>query len=140
MTPLALHEALTPTALLTVLTDMGTEQAFRDNKCLQPRARFITPKGGKRSFLRLWIRGMKETKAYPCLDELGIRDEMCTLFNKVSESRCPYRFTMLERNQKLDRASMKGRHSRCTGHHCSIHLPSVTTLRVSQWSSVDSSH
>ncbi len=134
MTPLALHEALTPTALLTVLTDMGTEQAFKDSKCLQPRAEFITPKGGKRSFLRLWIRGMKETKAYPCLDELGIRDKMCTLFNKVSESRCPYRFTMLERNEKLDRAVV----ALVIFVQSTCHM--VTTMRVSQWSSVDSSH
>ena len=37
-------------------------------------------------FLRLGIRGLKNESRYPCLDDLRIRDKICTLFQEVTRS------------------------------------------------------
>ena len=74
---------LTRAALVTVIADLGTKQAFAASRSLGPRAEIARYMGGKRSFVRLWIRGIEDPRAYPCFDALGVREKMSKLFQTV---------------------------------------------------------
>ncbi|SNX83464.1 uncharacterized protein MEPE_02171 [Melanopsichium pennsylvanicum] len=77
---------LTKFGLLTVLADLGTEQAFQDTR-LQTRAETITTRGKGHQLSRLWIRGLSDVKAYPCLDDLEIREQLLALRDGFADIR-----------------------------------------------------
>ncbi|SPO30554.1 uncharacterized protein UTRI_06484 [Ustilago trichophora] len=81
-----LRQPLTRASLVTVIADLGTEQAFSDGRNLQPRADLVTQRDGSHTFLRLWIRGIKDPQVYPCFDVLGIRAKLTALFKTVTDT------------------------------------------------------
>ncbi|KAJ1018648.1 hypothetical protein NDA13_006338 [Ustilago tritici] len=78
-------KALTSCGLLTILADLGCEQKFKKSNSMRPFLKEFSPVQDKSKFLRLWIRGLKES-TYPCLDDLRIRDKISALFQEVAHS------------------------------------------------------
>ncbi|SPO28786.1 uncharacterized protein UTRI_04664 [Ustilago trichophora] len=81
-----LRQPLTRASLVTVIADLGTEQAFSDGRNLPPRADLVTHRDGSHTFLHLWIRGIKDPQVYPCFDVLGIRAKLMALFKTVTDT------------------------------------------------------
>ncbi|SPO25632.1 uncharacterized protein UTRI_10117 [Ustilago trichophora] len=74
---------LTRAGLVTVLADLGTKQAFASDRSCAPRAEIVSTIGGESTFVRLWVRGMEDVRAYPCFDVLGVREKMMALFQTI---------------------------------------------------------
>ncbi|SPO31174.1 uncharacterized protein UTRI_10246 [Ustilago trichophora] len=77
---------LTRAGLVTVLADLGTKQAFASDRSCAPRAEIVSTIGGESTFVRLWVRGMEDVRAYPCFDVLGVREKMMALFQTIPVS------------------------------------------------------
>ncbi|SPO31175.1 uncharacterized protein UTRI_04414_B [Ustilago trichophora] len=77
---------LTRAGLVTVLADLGTKQAFASDRSCAPRAKIVSTIGGESTFVRLWVRGMEDVRAYPCFDVLGVREKMMALFQTIPVS------------------------------------------------------
>ncbi|SPO32670.1 uncharacterized protein UTRI_04414 [Ustilago trichophora] len=77
---------LTRAGLVTVLADLGTKQVFASDRSSAPRAEIVSTIGGESTFVRLWVRGMEDVRAYPCFDVLGVREKMMALFKTIPVS------------------------------------------------------